>query len=320
MTFSVVAGLLYEPAYAKSIRRMNRTRSTAAGVEVPVAEAMAGEPKGRGAAAAAKSRHARNLPVKPAATQDTNADQANMKSLAPQDVGQPKDLLPQQQHTSESAPDAEANIADKLQPENAAAAAQLSKSTLPKASCRTRRLPAQPKPNRKGKSAKAPAPTAETASAEHAVHAEPNIEPSSKPVSTTLASVAQILAASRQKRALPASTTAEAADVEHIDLADDFADESGDSDFEPGNNSDPEISDVEVIDLSQEGALDVVQQPNGLLSIRSPEQAAAAVAAVAEDSGMDDDEEEFQQLTGKGKRKQPAKGAAAEKGSMLATN
>ena len=292
---------------------MNRTRSTAAGVEAPMTEAMTGEPKGRGAAAAAKSRHSRNLPAQPAATQQADADHAELETIASQDTGLPHDVLAQQQSVDKITLDAEANVAGKPQTDKGTAA-------LPKAASRTRSLPAkpaQPKPSRAGKAAKAPTTAAEPgAPAEHAGHAEPSMEPSSNPLSTTLASVAQTLAASRQKRALHTSAAAEAADVEQIDVASDFANESGDSDFEPGNNSDPEISDVEVIDLSQEDPLDVVQQPDGLLSIRSPEQA-SAVAALAEGSDIDDDEEEFQQLAGKGKRKQPVKAAAAEKGIVF---
>ncbi|KAL0027325.1 hypothetical protein WJX79_000283 [Trebouxia sp. C0005] len=81
--------------------------------------------------------------------------------------------------------------------------------------------------------------------------------------------------------------------------------EPEDSDFQPDKESEPQQAEDEVIDLSQEDPLDVVEQPDGLVSIRSPPQAAAAAAEAS-----DDDEEEFQQLAGK--RKQPAKAATAK--------
>lgn len=286
---------------------MNRTRSKAAGVETPPIEAMAGDSKGRGAAAAAKSRHSRSLHAQPAG-QQADAAQTEPEAFPSDDAGQAQDLLHNEHSIDENVMDNNAeqpqpNKADVAQPQKASSASRM--RLPPKA--------AQPKTSRAGKAAKVAA-----ALAEPAAPAEPaalSNGPSKNPLSTTLASVAQTLAASRQRRALPSSSTAEIT-AEQIDLENDFASESGDSDFQPCNGSDPDISDVEVIDLSQEDPPDVVEQPSGLLSIRSPEQATAATA-VAKDSGTDDDEEEFQKLAGKGKRKQPAKGAAADTGKPV---
>lgn len=288
--------------------RMNRTRSIAAGVEAPQSEAMAGEGKGCGAAAAAKSRHSRSLLAQSAATQQTDTDETDLKRFASDGAEQSQDLLDHQHSLNENAFDCQADGAEEQSDQ--AAAAQPDKTSLPRITLRTRSLPpkaAQPKSNRTGKAAKATTAAEPAMPAEHLEHSQPTAEPNSNPLSSTLAGLAQSLAASRQRRAVRESNTADA--LEQIDLAGDFANESGDSDFDPGNGSNPEISDVEVIDLSQEDPLDVVAQPNGLLSIRSPQQA----AAVAEGSGTDDDEEEFQQLAGRGKRKQPAKAAAGER-------
>lgn len=301
--------------------RMNRTRSKAAGVEAPQLEAMAGD-KGRGAAAAAKSRHSRNQHAQLPVAQDVaTAEEPGPDGMAPKSfpvagAEQAADLLHYQHSIDENAVNGHTDAQDHLPSDTAVATKG---SELLKAASQTRNTPAQasqpkaaqPKASKLGNVEKA------SASAEQAAHGEPPLpaEPVSNLLSTTLASVAQTLAASRQRRALPNSSTADPSALKQIDLDDDFPNESGDSDFEPGGGSDPDISDVEVIDLSQEDPLDVVQQADGLLSIRSPEQAAAAAPAVAEGCGTDDDEEEFQHLAGKGKRKQPAKAAAAEKGS-----
>lgn len=306
--------------------RINRTRSTAAGVEVAMSDAMASEAKGQGAAAA-KSRHANSLAAQQATAREApHIQSASGKGLPKEQAPKSEKTAQQQALLSHQGSINENALEDSATPDDAlatqAAAKQPSKALLAKAISRSRSLPPKAQAPQSSKAAKPAKPAAQPAAQSAAQSAAQAAAPQAAdppladydsdaaqhPLSDTLAGLAQGLAASRQRR--PVSTAVPAA-MEVIDLDGDLANDSGDSDFQPEDNSDAAISDVEVIDLSQEDPLDVVEQPNGLVSIRSPEQAAAG-AAVAAASGTDDDEEEFQRLAGKGKRKQPAKAAADE--------
>ncbi|DBA87235.1 hypothetical protein WJX77_012520 [Trebouxia sp. C0004] len=297
--------------------RMSRTRSAAAGVAAPGShsEGLLSE-SASNAAAAAKNRHSSSVTQQAVMQQQqqphTSAAGCEDAETKLADSTHQK-LLAHQGSIDENALDFQTKILVKpLEPSANTGAAS---SQLPTGShaSRTRSLPPKPKAA-KTRSAKPastkPAPPA--SSAEHAVleqsaeYAVPKqtAEPSADFLSSTLAGLAQGLAA-QKKRARHVSDAAEAAS-EQIDLDFDFSNDSQDSDFQPDKEPEPQQAEDDVIDLSQEDPLDVVEQPDGLVSIRSPPQAAAAGAAEA----SDDDEEEFQQLAGK--RKQPAKAAAAK--------
>lgn len=295
---------------------MSRTRSAAAGVAAPGShsEGLLSESAGN-AAAAAKARHSSSAaqqaamqqqqqpPASAAGCEDAEAKLAHTIQ---------QNLLAHQGSIDENALDFQTKkMVKPLEPKAKTGAAS---SQLPTGShaSRTRSLPPKPRAakTRSAKPAAAkPAPPA--SSAEHAVpeqgaeHIVPSqtAEPSANPLSSTLAGLAQGLAA-QKKRTRHVSDAAEAV-PEQIDLDFDFSNDSEDSDFQPDKESEPQQAEDEVIDLSQEDPLDVVEQPDGLVSIRSPPQAAAAAAEAS-----DDDEEEFQQLAGK--RKQPAKAATAK--------
>ena len=293
--------LIFAVVFAAVTSLMSHTRRAAADVAAPGnnSEGLLSE-SASNAAAAAKARHSSSLtqqlatqqqqPHMPAA-QAVDADSAHVK--AKQQVA-----LTHQGSIDENALESESQDAVR------AVAPKLSTGQdsrqLPQSShaSRTRSLPPKPK-STKTRLAK---PVAAKA-VNNAVPAEPAL-PVANPLSSTLAGLAQGLAASRNKSDNPS----DAVEVvpEQIDLDCDFSSDSDDSDFQP--DKEPAQAEDEVIDLSQEDPLDVVEQADGLVSIRSPPQAAPAAAAAAEASDDNDDEEEFQRLAGK--RKQPAKAAA----------
>lgn len=294
--------LIFAVVFAAVTSLMSHTRRAAADVAAPGnnSEGLLSE-SASNAAAAAKARHSSSLtqqvatqqqqqPHMPAA-QAVDADLAHVK--AKQQLA-----LTHQGSIDENALESESQDAVR------AVAPKLStgqdSNQVPQSShaSRTRSLPPKPK-STKTRLAKPVA--AKTVN--NAVPAEPAL-PVANPLSSTLAGLAQGLAASRNKSDNPS----DAVEVvpEQIDLDCDFSSDSDDSDFQP--DKEPAQAEDEVIDLSQEDPLDVVEQADGLVSIRSPPQAAPAAAAAAEASDDNDDEEEFQRLAGK--RKQPAKAAA----------
>lgn len=282
---------------------MLRTQSAAAGVAAP--ESLLSE-SASNAAAAAKTRHNCNL-----------AQQASMQQRQPQTTqsadadlkfvqGKQQVAMAHQGSIDENALESQAADTVKAPAPKPLTEADSSQPPASNYVSRTRSLPPKPKAA-KTRSAKpaAATPVQKSASAEHAILEEPAM-PTAKPLSSTLAGLAQGLAASRNNNKNSTSDAAAAAVPEQIDLEFDFSNDSDDSDFQL--DKEPVQAEDEVIDLSQEDPLDVVK--HGLVSIRSPVQAGAAAAGEASD---DDDEEEFQQVTGK--RKQPAKTAA--KGMIL---
>ncbi len=297
--------------------RMSRTRTAAAGVAAP-----GSHPDGlfsesaSNAAAAAKARHSSSAAQQ--AAMQPQQQQPHTSAAGCEDAeakfahSTQQNLLAHQGSIDENALDCQTK--GLLKPLEPKANTGTASSQLPSGShaSRTRSLPPKPKAA-KTRSAKPAAakPAAPASSAEHAVPEQPaeravpeqTAEPSADPLSSTLAGLAQGLAA-QKRRTRNVSDVAEALS-EQIDLDFDFSNDSEDSDFQPDKEPEAQQADDEVIDLSQEGPLDVVEQPDGLVSIRSPPQAAAAAAEAS-----DDDEEEFQQLAGK--RKQPAKAAAAK--------
>ena len=298
---------------------MSRTRSAAAGVAAPGShsEGLLSE-SASNAAAAAKARHSSSAAQQAAVQQQQQQPHTTAAGCEDAEAklahSTQQHLLAHQGSIDENALEFQTkDVVKPLVPKGNTGAAS---SQLPSGShaSRTRSLPPKPKAakTRSAKPAAAkPAPPASSAehavpeqSAEHTV-SEQAAEPSANPLSSTLAGLAQGLAA-QKKHTRHVSDAAEAV-PEQIDLDFDFSNDSEDSDFQPDKELEPHQAEDEVIDLSQEDPLDVVEQPDGLVSIRSPPQAAAA-AAVAEAS--DDDEEEFQQLAGK--RKQPAKAASAK--------
>jgi len=293
--------------------RMSRTRSAAAGVAAPGShsEGLLSE-SASNAAAAAKARHSSGAAQQAAMQQQqqqphTSAAGCEDTEAKPAHSIQ-QNLLAHQGSIDENALDCQTK--DLLKPLEPKANAGAVSSQLPSGShaSRTRSLPPKPKAA-KTRSAKPAAtkPAPPASSAEHAVFEQPaehavptqTAEPSADPLSSTLAGLAQGLAA-QKKRTRHVSDAAEAVS-EQIDLDFDFSNDSEDSDFQPDKEPEAQQAEDEVIDLSQEDPLDVVEQPDGLVSIRSPPQAVAAVAAASD---------EFQQLAGK--RKQPAKAAAAK--------
>jgi len=301
--------------------RMSRTRSAAAGVAAPGShsEGLLSE-SASNAAAAAKARHSSSAAQQIAMQQQQQQPHTSAAGCEDAEAklahSIQQNLLAHQGSIDENALNCQTK--DLLKPLEPKANAGAVSSQLPSGShaSRTRSLPPKPKAakTRSAKPAAAkPAPPA--SSAEHAEHAVPEqpaehalpqqtAEPSANPLSSTLAGLAQGLAA-QKKSTRHVSDAAEAVPEQiHIDF--DFSNDSEDSDFQPDKEPELQQAEDEVIDLSQEDPLDVVEQPDGLVSIRSPPQAAAAAAAEA----SDDDEEEFRQLAGK--RKQPAKAAAAK--------
>lgn len=294
--------------------RISRTRSAAAGIEAPATSSgLNSEPLGN-AAAAAKTRHSGNRQV-----------QQEAKSQKQQPPVMPVDHPEQQSSDNLQADVQHQGSIDEndwaAQPEKASeqilpTATGNSHQLLPDShAARTRSLPPRPKPART-RSAKPPLtkPVQSAAPAEHAVPAEPAV-PSVNPLSSTLAGIAQSLVAfgSNLHNAPPDADEA----PEQIDMDFHFSNESDDSDFQP--DREPAQADDEVIDLSQEDPVDVVEHPDGSVAIRSPLQA-AAVAAVEADAN--DDEEEFQQLQGQGKRrqtKQVSTGGTCAPGTVLRT-
>ena len=295
---------------------MSRTRSAAAGVAAPGShsEGLLSE-SASNAAAAAKARHSSSAAQQAVMQQQ---QQPHTSAAGCEDVeaklahSTQQKLLAHQGSIDENALDCQTkDLLKPLEPKANTGAASSQPFTGSHAS-RTRSLPPKPKAakTRSAKPAAAePAPPA--SSAEHAVPEQPaehtvpeqTAEPLVNPLSSTLAGLAQGLAA-QKKHTRHVSDAAETVS-EQIDLDFDFSNDSEDSDFQPDKELEPQQAEDEVIDLSQEDPLDVVEQPDGLVSIRSPPQAAAAAAEAS-----DDDEEEFQQLAGK--RKQPAKAAAAK--------
>lgn len=283
--------------------RISRTRSAAAGIEAPATSAsLHSEPLGN-AAAAAKSRHSdlrqhqqeakpqQQPPVMPAdSAEQHSTDMPQAAGLLPQD-SKDENMLASQSEA--------AKAADRKIP-------MASSNSLPVPSdtraARTRSLPPRPSTTRTRFTKPQPAKPAQTAApAEHAVPEVP-AAPSANHLSSTLAGIAQSLVTFSNN--LHAANTSDPV-PEQIDMDLDFTNDSGDSDFQPEQES--AEADDDVIDLSQEDPVDVVEHGDGSIAIRSPLQA-AAVAAVEAGVG-DDDEEEFQQLQGKGKRKTAAKDA-----------
>lgn len=284
--------------------RITRTRSSAAGIEAPPASVgLQNEPLGN-AAAAAKNRHsdlrqhqqeAKPQPQPPVMPADnagqhsTDMPQAGLEHQGSLD----ENVLVSQSGTLKASdgkiPQAQANT-------------HISSNSR---AARTRSLP--PKPST-GRTRSAKPPLARTtqaapAPAEHALPEAPAALSATNSLSLTLVGIAQSLVAfSANLHTTPAGPEDDL--PEQIDMNCDLTNDSEDSDFQP--EAEP-AQDDDVIDLSQEDPLDVVEHADGSIAIRSPLQA-AAVAAVeaAAEAGGDDDEEEFQQLQGKGKRKQAA--------------
>lgn len=286
--------------------RISRTRSGAAGIEAPAASVrLPSEPLGN-AAAAAKNRHSdlrqhpqqaksqQQLPVVSADNAEQHSTNMLQADLTHQD-SLDENVLVAQSGTLK-APDGKIPPAD-------------AHTHLPSDSraARTRSLP--PKPS-SGRTRSAKAPLAKTSHnpsspAEHALPDAP-AAPAANSLSSTLAGIAQSLVAfSTNLHTMPADPAESL--PEQIDMDCDFTNDSEDSDFQPEMES-PQAED-DIIDLSQEDPLDVVEHTDGSIAIRSPLQAAAVAvvetaAASAAEAGGGDDEEEFQQLQGKGKRKQ----------------
>ena len=290
--------------------RIARTRSAAAGIEAPATSVgHHSEPLGN-AAAAAKNRHC-----------DLRQHQQEAKSQQPpvvpgDRVGQHSTDMPQvdlvhqgskDENILVSTSDVPKALDGKLPP--ADGNTHIPSDSLRAA--RTRSLPPKPSTART-RSAKLPSAKAaqEAAPAVHALpdapaeHALPaaHAAPSANRLSSTLAGIAHSLVTFSNKLHAAPADSAEAV-TEQIDMDFDFTNDSDDSDFQP--EQEPAQADDEVIDLSQEDPLDVIEHPDGLIAIRSPLQAAAAAATKA-GGEEDDDEDEFQQQ-GKGKRKQAAK-------------
>ena len=293
--------------------RISRTRSAAAGIEAPASSAtLHSEPLGN-AAAAAKTRHSdlrqhqqeakpqQQPPIMPAdSTQQHSTDVPQAAGIAHR--GSKDENLLTSQSEAAKAPDRKIPTA--------------SGNSLPVPSdirsARTRSLP--PKPTAARTRSTKPLPTKPAQTAAPAEHDVPEVPPapSSSHLPSTLAGIAQSLVTfSSNLQAAPAHTSDPA--PEQIDMDLDFTNDTDDSDFQPEHE--PAEADDDVIDLSQEDPVDVVEHGDGSIAIRSPLQA-AAVAAV--EAGVnDDDEEEFQQLQGSSKRKTAAKDATGGASSHI---
>ena len=294
--------------------RISRTRSAAAGIEAPASSAsLHSEPLGN-AAAAAKSRHSDLRQHQPEAKPQQQPPIMSADSTEQHSTEQHSADMPQVAGAMHQSSTDENMLASQSE------AAKAPDGKIPLASgnpfpvasdsraARTRSLPPKPTTART-RSTKPPAakPAQTAAPAEHAVP-EVHAAPSASHLSSTLAGIAQSLVTfSNNLHATPAH--ASDAVPEQIDMDLDFTNDSDDSDFQPGRE--PVQADDDVIDLSQEDPVDVVEHGDGSIAIRSPLQA-AAVAAVEAGVGHDDDdeEEEFQQLKGKSKRKAAAKDAS----------
>ena len=270
--------------------RMSRTRSAAAGVAAPENhnDSLLNDPTSN-AATAAKKRHI-SLTQQAAMQQQppllpADGKLAHLKSQPP---------LAHQHSADENALGSTEPVEPSaLMPTQSRSRQQLTGNQA----SRTRSLPPKPK-------TRPIKPTATTAvqtavPAEHAEPAEEAARLSEKPLAATLAGLARDLSSSRSTRGAAADHSVS----KQIDVDFDFSNDSDDSEFQPEPEQ-AEEDEEEVIDLSQEDPLDVVQQADGLLSIRSPSQAGAAAAAeaAAEASAADDDDDEFQQLAGKRKQ------------------
>ena len=288
--------------------RISRTRSAAAGIEAPAASAsLHSEPLGN-AAAAAKSRHSNLCQLPPEAKPQQQLPVMSADSAAQHSMDTPQTECMVHQGSKDENTQAEAAKA----PQSLASGTSL---PLPFPSdsrtARTRSLPPKPTTTRT-RSLRPPASTKPAAPAEHAEHAGPDMPaaPSANHLSSTLAGIAQSLVSfSNSLHSAPPLSSNSA--PEQIDMGCDFTNDSDDSDFQPEMEAAHAEEDDEVIDLSQEDPVDVVEHGDGSIAIRSPLQAAAvaaveATAATAATAGDDDDEEEFQQLQGKGKRKAAA--------------
>ena len=277
--------------------RISRTRSAAAGIEAPATSSgLNSEPLGN-AAAAAKTRHSGSRQL-----QQEAKSQRQQPSVMPADNTEQQssaNLQADIQHQSSIDENAFAAQPQKVSDQIFSTAAGNTNQLLPDShAARTRSLPPRPKPART-RSAKPPLarPAQSAAPAEHAMPAE-SAAPSANPLSSTLAGIAQSLVAFGSNLNNVPPDAADGA-PEQIDMDFDFSNDSDDSDFQP--DREPAQADDDVIDLSQEDPVDVVEHADGSVAIRSPLQA-AAVAAVEADAN--DDEEEFQQLQGKSKRRQ----------------
>lgn len=286
--------------------RISRTRSAAAGIEAPATSAsLHSEPLGN-AAAAAKCRHSDLRQHQPEAKPPQQPPIMSADSTEQHNTEQHSTDMPQVAGSLHQGSKDENMLASQSEaakaPDGKIPLASGNPLSVPSDSraARTRSLP--PKPiTARTRSTKPPrAKPAQTAApAEHAVPAAP----SAHHLSSTLAGIAQSLVTFSNN--LHAAPNASDAMPEQIDMDLDITNDSDDSDFQP--EQEPAEVDDDVIDLSQEDPVDVVEHGDGSIAIRSPLQA-AAVAAV-EAGGVDDDEEEFQQLQGKGKRKAAAKDA-----------
>lgn len=285
--------------------RISRTRSAAAGIEAPAASVgLHSEPLGN-AAAAAKNRHS-----------DLRQHPQQAKSQQQPPVMPPDNV---EQHSTDTL-QADLTHQDSLD-ENVlvsqSGALKASDGKIPPAdvhthmpsdsrAARTRSLPPKPSTGRT-RSAKPPlaktVPHNPSSPAEHALPEAP-AAPAANSLSSTLAGIAQSLVAfSTNLHTLPADPAESL--PEQIDMDCDFTNDSDDSDFQP--EMEPPQAEEEIIDLSQEDPLDVVEHTDGTIAIRSPLQAAAvAIVEAAAEADGGDDEEEFQQLQDKGKRKQAA--------------
>ena len=289
---------------------ISRTRSAAAGVQAPGKNTEGSlSTSASNAATAAKSRHNNSAVQPPVMPQQQMHTQPSQSPEFQATAKEQQLALAHQRSIDENVLETKPSGNMQPPPSKPSSTADSKAPPSSKQPSRTRSLPPKPKAARTRSAKPAAAKPSRAASspaepAEHAEHAEPKIATAgpSNPLASTLASLAQGLAAARNSSAADA-----AEDAEQIDLDIDFSSGADDSDFQPDNEA-AEADDVEVLDLSQEDPLDVVEQADGLVSIRSPPTASAAQQEAAGASSNDDDEEEFQQLAGK--RKQPAKAAA----------
>lgn len=302
-----------------AMSRISRTRSAAAGIEAPAATAnLHSEPLGN-AAAAAKSRHSDLRQQQP----EAKPPQQLAVMPAEHSAAQHSMDTPQAECTAQQGSKDENMQSEAAKPPQGKVSLATGTS-LPlltdSRTARTRSLPPKPTTTRT-RSLRPPAstkpPPHTAAPAEHAEHAGPAMPaaPSANHLSSTLAGIAQSLVSfSNSLHSAPPVPSTSA--PEQIDMDFDFTNDSDDSDFQPElESAHAAEEDDEVIELSQEDPLDVVEHGDGSIAIRSPLQAAAvaaveATAATAATAvaacGDDDDEEEFQQLQGKGKRKAAA--------------
>ena len=282
---------------------ISRTRSAAAGIEAPAGSSGLLTESVGNAAAAAKTRHS-------GSRLSGQEAKSQVQQLSGMPAGSTQQCKKDDSHTEllhQGSVDENALAAqpDKMLKDKIKSAADDGQLPSDSHAARTRSLPPRPKPARTRSAKPAPAKPVQTAAlAERAEHALPagGAMPAAHPLSTTLAGIAQSLVAFGSHLHTASSDLVEET-REQIDID---MDDSDDSDFQP--DKEPAAADDDIINLSQEDPLDVVEHLDGSFAIRSPLQA-AAVAAV--DLGEDDDEEEFQQLQGKGKRKQTAKLSAA---------